>query len=574
MNYYKLRSKYKKVFISIALLFGILVFFHSAFLKDVIYESDDYKHHAVRTASYYLALKQGQLPVRWGPNLNQGYGYPSFNYSYHTPYFIGALLHGFGFTIQESVNLTVLFSIVLASLGAYLLAKIFMVSNKWSVLLSLFYVTNPYILLTMYWRGAVGELFFYGLIPFFLFLIKKYTVSKNTIYLLFLSFITALLVVSHIPSLLLLFLVTVVFIYSINKSIFTKKLLLHLGISGITGLLLSAWYVIPAYFEQWMITYYNGSSLSQYATQLLPFTSVLDIRKNFYSSDLFLNVVTIGGLSFLSILIALGQIPKSITSRNWLTLIFISLFLISAYSRPVWEMVVPLQYIQFPWRFLWVITISSFFIFISLIRKKEKHILFNFFCIPLFILGLFFTAQDFIKIKGTTTRTDFEWYHPTTATGSSFDEHQPIWSNIPYYLPNETELAFIYASQSAELTHDTKTSLVHDLNSFSPQILKFDGTTIQYEITPDAEIITLHKRLFYHGWKAYLEGEEVDFLQNIPEYEGLLVVQVPAQKTIVTVTFTGQTKLREISEYISLFTLLFLILYTMTKVYPYVKKSI
>ena len=209
MNYYKLLSKYKRVLISIAILLGILVLLHSAFLKDVVYESDDYKHHAVRTASYYLALKQGQLPVRWGPNLNQGYGYPSFNYMYHTPYFIGSLLHIIGFTIQESVNLTVLFSVLFGAVGAYYLAKSFITSNKWSLLLALFYVINPYVLLTMYWRGAVGELFFYGLIPFFLFCIEKYIQKKNPLYLVTISLITALLVLSHIPSLLLLFLVTI-----------------------------------------------------------------------------------------------------------------------------------------------------------------------------------------------------------------------------------------------------------------------------------------------------------------------------------------------------------------------------
>ena len=134
----------------------ILIVANRFLLADKLYKSDDYTHHALRTASYYLSLKQGNVPVRWGPNLNQGYGYPSFNYMYHTPYISGSILHSVGFSIQESLNLTVLLAILLGSISCYIFVKSYLKSEVWSVLLALLFILNPYTLLNIYWRGAVG----------------------------------------------------------------------------------------------------------------------------------------------------------------------------------------------------------------------------------------------------------------------------------------------------------------------------------------------------------------------------------------------------------------------------------
>ena len=41
----------------------------------------DGQNHLARLSNYYLALKQGQFPPRWAPNLDAGLGYTSLNFN-------------------------------------------------------------------------------------------------------------------------------------------------------------------------------------------------------------------------------------------------------------------------------------------------------------------------------------------------------------------------------------------------------------------------------------------------------------------------------------------------------------
>lgn len=568
MNFYNFLNK--KNLISLLLIGLIVVISNRALFKDEILESDDYKHHAVRTASYYLAFKQGQFPVRWGPNLNQGYGYPSFNYMYHTPYAIGSTLHSIGFSIQESVNLTVLFSLLIGAFEAYFLVREYLKSERWRVILALFFVFNPYTLLNVYWRGAVGELLFYAFVPFFLISVKRLLKTSRSRYFLSTTFVTVFLVLSHLPSLIILAPLTIAFIFYETGLKIKLKPFLHLVAAGILGLLITAWYWAPAYFEQWMVTYQNGASLTQYSSQFVKLIHVFDIRKDIYSSEIFLDVIQVGGISVFAILTGLYLVKTSKKVVLWLGLIATSLFLLSDLSKFIWDRCLLLQYTQYPWKFLWIITIASIMILVSFLKRKKVPKLHDSTTFIILVLGLFFTITNYIATKGTSSRTDFDWYHPTFETGSSFDEHQPIWSDIPYFF--EEEIMYLDASHSAELNQDNLKQYVHKFSDLEATVSKLEGTTIRYKVTPEQDIIVLHKRLFFPGWEASINGERVEFIDDIPEYNGVLAVSVPAQKSNVRIKFTGFTTLRRISEYISLITLILVAGSVIIKKY-YVEKT-
>lgn len=565
MSFYKLLNKYKHQLISITIIIAFLCFANRLLFANVVYESDDYKLHAVRIANYYLALKQGQLPVRWGPNLNGSYGYPSFNYMYHTPYLAGTILHVAGFSIQQSLNLAVLFAILCGSVAMYFFLQEYSKSEKWNIVLSLFFILNPYTLLNIYWRGAIGELYFYAGIPLFFLAIKKILEQKNSFfYKSLLAVITAFLVLSHLPSLLLLAPLTLVFIYWDQKNFSIQKLL-PIFFWVFIGILLSAWYWIPAYFEQWMVMYKTSGSLAQYATQLVPFFSVFTVLKTSNSSDLFLPVLQIGFVSFFSLFVAGYLFTFSKKVLIWFTTVFVALFLLSTLSKPLWDVSTLLQYIQFPWRFLWIISISSIFIYVQFILEKSinntiKNLLFAIVAVATLI-----TTATYITSKGTTSRSDFDWYHPTFETGSSFNEHLPIWAKTSYYFPEE--LLYVPATESAQLNSENLQDLVHPLSELNPTVQQLDGTHIIYTVYPDEDIVVLHKRLFFPGWEAQLEGENTEILTNIPEYEGISAILVPNEETNIKLVFTGYTKLRRFSELLSVSAVLFVIGHLVLKKY-------
>src|SRR3989338_10214440 len=51
------------------------------------------------------ALKFGQFPVRWVPDLGYGYGYPLFNFYAPLPYYFGAAFYLFGFNVLSATKL-------------------------------------------------------------------------------------------------------------------------------------------------------------------------------------------------------------------------------------------------------------------------------------------------------------------------------------------------------------------------------------------------------------------------------------------------------------------------------------
>lgn len=566
MNFYELLNKHKATLYSLVVIITVLLFTNRLLLNNVVYESDDYKLHAVRTANYYLALKQGQFPVRWGPNLNGGYGYPSFNYMYHTPYLLGSLLHTVGFSVQESLNLAVLFSLLLGAVGCYFLTNSYLKSKTWCILLSLFFILNPYTLLNVYWRGAVGELFFYTIVPFFLLGIKKVLENNNSnsyFYLTVFSFM--FLILSHLPSLLLLFILLFSFIVFEQKNKLTVKKIILVSYPCLLGLFLSAWYWTPAYLEQWMITYQKVGTLTEYLTQFVNPISVFKINRTALSSPYYLEVLQIGINSFLALFLGIYLLKYSKKIFIWLFLFLSSILLLSNYAHIFWDSIVFLQYIQFPWRFLWLIVIATTMIFIIFVSEKKVPRNIKHGVMVTFIFGLLFSSVAYTQNKGSTTRTDFDWYHPTFETGSSFNEHLPIWAKTAYYFPNE--LLFITASQAATLQPSNLETNVHKLSELNPTILQFDGKTISYQINPEEEIIILHKRLFYPGWEALLEGKNTEFITNIPEYEGILAIRVPNKLTTLTIEFTGFTKVRRIAEIVSLVTFVFLLTHSIIKKY-------
>lgn len=128
--------------------------------------TDDGKLHAARIANYYLAIKQGQLPPRWAPNLDSGYGSPVLNFTYPLPYMLGALIYmALPTTLVLALNLSLILLILTGALGTYFLAKKFALAGWQSLLAALLYTSAPYTLINIFSRTALGEISFFAFLP-------------------------------------------------------------------------------------------------------------------------------------------------------------------------------------------------------------------------------------------------------------------------------------------------------------------------------------------------------------------------------------------------------------------------
>lgn len=112
----------------------------------------------------YVALRGGQFPVRWVPDLGYGYGYPIFNFYNPLPYYFGAGFMFTGFNVLTATKLMYVFPVFLSGITMFIFSKIFL-SDIASLLAGIIYVYAPYHAVQIYVRGAVGEYWAYAVLP-------------------------------------------------------------------------------------------------------------------------------------------------------------------------------------------------------------------------------------------------------------------------------------------------------------------------------------------------------------------------------------------------------------------------
>lgn len=139
------------------------------------------------------SVRQGVLLPRWLPTAVYGYGSPILTFMWAAPYYLGVLLHMAGISFDAVFKVLLVLPTLLSGLGMYIWIK-----QKFGrfigTIASVVYVWVPYRFVNTFKRGAIGELFFFGLFPFILYFLDQATNRKH----IFLGSVTcALLIYSH-----------------------------------------------------------------------------------------------------------------------------------------------------------------------------------------------------------------------------------------------------------------------------------------------------------------------------------------------------------------------------------------
>lgn len=379
------------------------------------------------------ALADGMFPVRWSMDLGFGFGYPIFNFYAPFAYYIGGIINLLGLNALDATKLTMIIGIIVSGFSMYVFSKEFF-GKAGGIFSALLYVYAPYHALDIYVRGDVAEFFAYAFIPLMFFgLYKIYKENKFTnILITAISF--ALIILSHNLTAFLITpfaLIFTMFLIYKNKKTFNKYVIAY-----ILGLSLSAFYFIPALLEM------------KYTNVLSQIGGGADFKDHFVClSQLWASPWGYGGsakgcidgISFMIgkyhlifgltavALILFYLFSKKIIKLSddeksklpFIIIIFVfflvSIFLMLDISRPVWEILKPMEFLQFPWRFLILTVFCLSFVSGALLWITQKFIKGNSFYLLFVISSLvvvivnvkFFIPQKFLHISSEDyTRTD------------------------------------------------------------------------------------------------------------------------------------------------------------------------
>lgn len=507
-----------------------------------------------RVQQMVKALTDGMFPVRWVPDLGYGFGYPLFSFYGPFSYYVGGVFMLLGLDALIATKLMMVFGIIVSGIGMYYLAKLFW-GRVGGMVSALLYVYAPYHAVNLYVRGAVGELFGYACIPFVFYGIIRVYQSGKFRYALVAGVSFSALILSHnltglmvTPFLVLLLLFLTIF--SLEKE--QKMTFYFMYVSFLFGLVLSAFYWIPALLEMGytnVISQVGGAA--DFREHYICLSQLWESQWGFGGSA----KGCIDGLSF-----RLGKIHILLAGAGVLLLPFLyrkekkrmvviivaflflllSVFFSLEYSKSIWKVIPILSFIQYPWRFLSVISFFAAFLGgvfvwylldkVVFIRRRvylQAGIAIVFFIAIIAFYGKLFipqtivpkTSRDFINIK--TLRWD---------TSRISDEYLPIGFIRP---------------QSEDAIPGTKFSVISGNAVLSGEQVKTQESIVYVEAVTQSRIqINI---AYFPAWKVSVDGKETEFKV---EKSGMSVV-VPVGSHIIDVVFIS-TQIEKIADFVSL----------------------
>ena len=460
------------VFLSVIFLLAATLIVLFPILKPGLLVTDDGGWMVVRLSAFFQSLREGQFPVRFLGRLNQSYGYPVANFLYPGFMYIGSALHVLGLSFQASVEAIVVGSVSIGVVFTYFwLRRIF--SNIAALAGACVYLLMPYLLYDIFRRGSVGEILVIGLMPIALFAIE----SRNK---WLLAPAIALLAISH--NTLAAFFIPILLGYIVLKKYWSQ--LLHF----IIGVGMSSFFWLPVLFERRYVAF-DTTSISN----PMSYFSI--------SHTLILWSIPIG-IAILYLLFNKGYKKQN---EFWFFVVIaaVSIFFASGWSAFLWRISDVVKFVQFPFRWLSLLTVAGPWLVACGINglKKGKFIV---------ILGitLIFVGNWATAYVGSVSVVQPEGYFSTNeATTTVQDEYMPLWASKQMSYRANKRMEFFMGR----------------------------GTITEKKVTTQKIDVVIHAKeesviqintVYYPGWGAVLDGVRATILYD--NENGLMRIAVPA----------------------------------------------
>jgi hypothetical protein len=571
----------RKHFWSLLIVFiaGILASRTLLFQKGYFNMHDDLQ--MMRQLEMEKCFKDGQIPCRWVPDMGYKYGFPLFNFYPPLPYLTGQVIRTFGFAYTDTAKILFAFSIIASGFGMYFLGNEFF-KKAGGVLSAVFYMWAPYHAVDVYVRGAMNEswaLIFFPLI--FLFGYKLVANSENrsrSVVLLALSY--AGLFLSHNLMVMIFtpfFVLWLLMWMYLNKFKDFKTNAVNLIVSGLASLGLSAFFTLPAIFENdltWLksqlIGYYD------YTAHFVTINQLLISRFWGYGPSVWLEedgmpfpaghvhwIFSIVVVSLLTYLFLKNRNRKQdILRSSYFIILFLFLmgwltaFMTHVRSTPIYQALPFLALVQFPWRFLTLVSFAFSLVagaVVLLLPKKYINWTAGLLIVVCILSNWFYFLPKDGKMGNLTDQEKFSgeaWQLQLTA-------------GIYDYLPQTAKMAPKAEAKVIAEVVDIKTGNL--LRDTKIKIFDDQKGTDWLKFSVEGEASTIRINTFdFPTWKVKIDGKEVTHYVPDNESWGRMWVDVPEGKHVIEAEFVD-TPIRSFSNYLSLFSWIGLVVYGMVQ---------
>lgn len=495
------------------------------------FDAMDLPFHLKWSKQFADQFWNGELYPRWLQNMNDGLGSPTFFFYAPVPFYLTSLLRLIG--IQDASGWAALGASVAIALAAsgvtcYLWLKM-IVRRSAALIGTLLYLVLPYHLgANLYWRFAFAEFWALVWLPLILYFTYQLVRGSKTA-LIGLTIAQALLIATHLPSFVIFTIVPIAYIISFAHKPIRAKVLIRFAIALLFAVGLTAAYWLPAMTTQGFISmnailekgYFYGNNFL-FSRKCAPYHNA-----NFWT---YLELVSSFMLALGICAFAIARRSRSILQREanfWLVVSGVTFFMMIPISQPIWDVLPPLQRIQFPWRLssilliavtaLCAIAIETFTASSSANRRRKIAG-----AIAVFLIGSMVLSNGVIGKQRLKPHTRMD-SASLQINYEEAQEYRPKWVALDRFnLEDIAEMAERLPQRWQLNNAGTVT-----IKAWTPRRIVFQSNT------PKDALLTL-RQFYYAGWTAKSQDRSWS-VQPSPK-DGLLQVALPAGNHGVEVT--------------------------------------
>lgn len=485
-----------------------------------------------RTMAVYEELSFGQFPVRFFSNFGHGAGY--FLLKYYSPlvYYLGAYFHLLGFTFIQSIKIVYLLLLTIGVGGIWLLLRS-LTSVFPSTMGTIIFLLAPYLYHDFFHRGSLPEAAAFMLIPWVIWSFLSIRRRSSQLYFSLAAFSLGLTLLTHSLTgvMALLILLPLLLLPPRTPSLLRRQIF-----AIILGFGLAAFSFLPAYLDRNLVGY-TGNSLVErgYLDHPVKFWSQAispgdgTVKSAFLGLPLFISYF---GLIWLSI--TSSSFRKKFGSlSSWIILVATGgFFLMSPSSSGIWANILSLRYVQFPFRFLTVVTVVLTLGYGLIIQHFHRSKLILSLLVLLVIFQLFLYPK-FYSPLGYQYGTDYRVEDPCMTTGWA-DEHLPVWVKQCLLAP----------------IPELVTPLEGNLDISDLQVNN-NGRSINFNVEGTGSVIIA--KYFFPNWQAVDEHGGNIALEPFGE-QGLTKLRVTDEISHISLNYL-ETPLEKLSDWLSLISL-------------------
>jgi uncharacterized membrane protein YhaH (DUF805 family) len=500
--------------------------------------------------------REGILYPRWAEWANWGFGEPRFIFYPPASWTLGALL-GLALPWKMVPGACIWVALSLAGFCMWKFAREWLAEPQ-AILAAALYMVNPYHLITVYYRSDYAELLAGAMLPLLLWsaiAVAREGFPRTPV----LAFVFAAIWLTNAPE-------AVIATYSLALALLVLSILrrsfrpLLAGSAAMClGFALAAFYILPAAFERRWVQIAQAVSDNLQAAQNFLFTHANDPdfeRFNWKVSSVALSLIVVTVIAA-----ALSVRRRRDISEPWWTLFFLgltSMALMSRASLVFWRLLPNLAFVQFPWRWLEVLSLGFAFFIAVVWRPSWRSSL---------LLVVLFAAIAF----GTAVTVRGAWWDSQDAPELQAAIHSGQgYEGTDEYQPNGTDRSELPGNPDpanrADDASPTPARPVEELGSDGAIAPLSGNTTVHIErwsaesksfTTDSAKPVTLALRLLsYPAWQVRVDGREVGYGSQAETARMLLAMPEGAHQAEIRFRRTADRTLGDIASALSLCVLL------------------